>query len=573
VENQFRPKQRELRGPAGGLLSWARRHEWLIVGVLAILAFGLGVLGILLHPQANAGERASWQDAVYFSIRLFKLDYDLPGSGVDPYAADTWMLQVARVLAPLTVAFALVKGLMLATARWFNLLAISRWKEHAVVCGAGERGRQLACALRGDGWRVVVIEKDENVDTLADVRESGARVIIGSATDPARQKEARLDQAAIVAAVTPCEESNLEVVLAASRRPAGRPLRALAHATRPFAEMFETQPPFDRIEEGREFRFFDHDVAAARRLVGDYSPALVPGLLESMRPARILVAGDGDLLPELLAVITMQCQYAGDSPPAITALVADLDALGRRFPLHHPQLGLVADLRVQAMSLPQLLRLDVETLDSSVRDRPFHLAFVACRKDIDTLSLARTLAQQTGCIAHDVIAGLRPSTQLMRLFVDKQPLAGVQTHDIVVLGCSGDVVLQGSLDQVARRIHESYLEGQLKAGRLPGATPALVPWAQLPEGLRQANRSQADHVPIKRRTLAISSAPDVVEALTVAEHRRWMADRIMAGWRHGAERDDGRRIHPCIRPFEELTEAEKQKDRDTVLAAMHSGGD
>lgn len=151
MENQFRPKQRDHRLRAGVLLTWARRHEWLIVGMLAVLAFVLGVLGVLMHPHANAGERASWQDAVYFSVRLFKLDYDLQGNGVDPYAADTWMLQVARVLAPLTVAFALVKGLMLATARWFNLWAISRWKGHAVVCGAGERGRQLAWLCEGTG--------------------------------------------------------------------------------------------------------------------------------------------------------------------------------------------------------------------------------------------------------------------------------------------------------------------------------------------------------------------------------------------------------------------------------------
>lgn len=566
MESRQRPVDR--RRPAAGLVSWAKRHEWLIVGLLAILAFVLGVVGVKALPPVENEMPATWQDAVYFSIRLFKLDYDLQGKGVDPYAADSWMLQVARVLAPLTVAFALVKGLMLATAQWLNLWAISWWKGHAVVCGAGERGRQLACALRARRWRVVVIEKDSDADTLADVRESGARLIIGSGTDPARQKEARLEHAAIVAAVTPCEESNLEVVLAASRRPAGRPLRALAHATRPFAEMFETQAPFDRIGQGVECRFFDHDVAAARRLVGEYAPNLIPDLLEEMRPARVLVAGNGELLPELLAVIVTQCQYAGVHPPVVTALVTDRDALGRRFPLHHPQLHLVADLRVKSTTLPQLLRLDLATLDPGVRDRPIDLAFVACREDVDTLSLARTLAQQSGCIAHDVIAGLRPSTQIMRLFIDKQPLTGVQSHDLVVLGCSGDVVLEERLDRVAKRIHESYFEGQLKAGRPEGSAPALVPWTQLPESLRQANRSQADHLPIKRQTLAISHSAEMIEALAVAEHRRWMADRIVSGWRYGPDRDDARRIHPHIRPYDELSETEKRKDRDTVLTAM-----
>ena len=33
---------------------------------------------------------------------------------------------------------------------------------------------------------------------------------------------------------------------------------------------------------------------------------------------------------------------------------------------------------------------------------------------------------------------------------------------------------------------------------------ALVPWEDLPDGLRQANRAQADHIAIKRRTLEVS---------------------------------------------------------------------
>jgi len=118
--------------------------------------------------------------------------------------------------------------------------------------GAGERGRQLALALLHEGQRVVVIEKDDSAEMLADIRAAGGQVVIGSATDPAKQAEARLEQASIVAVVTPCEESNLQVVLAASRRRKGFPVRAIAHATRAFAEMFETQPPFDRIVDGRE---------------------------------------------------------------------------------------------------------------------------------------------------------------------------------------------------------------------------------------------------------------------------------------------------------------------------------
>jgi len=548
---------------------WLKRHEWTLVGMVAVVAFVLGAVGMRWQLTAHGAE-ATWADAAYFGLRLFTFEYDLGGEGDAPYAADNWLLQVARFLAPATLTYAVVKGLMLAAAYQFNLWRLSRWKGHAVICGAGERGRQLAVALRKEGRKVVVIEKNEHVDTLADIRAAGARVVVGSGTDPARQADARLEHAAIVAAVTPCEESNLQVVLAASRRRSGLPLRALAHATRSFADMFETRPPFARIVGGKECGFFDHDVAASRLLVTRYASDLVPDLLSASRPPRLLLAGDGDILPELLGVVVTQCQYAGADVPCIDLVIVDADALAREFPLSHPQLALVVDLHLHVKPLPLVLRLDLAELRSDVHEHPYDLAIVACREDIETLTLARNLAQQTGRVRRDIVAGLRPSTQLMRLFIDEQPLAGVQPHDLVALGCSAEIVLHGRLDVVARAIHEAYLADQQAAGRLQGSAPALVPWEELPEGLRQANRAQADHIPIKRRTLAICDSAATIEALAVAEHRRWMAEKIVANWRHAVDRNDARRLHPSIRPYDELSDTEKQKDRNTVAAARNA---
>jgi hypothetical protein len=187
---------------------WLKRHEWTLVGAVAVFAFVIGAVGMRLQLAAQGAE-ATWADAAYFSLRLFTFEYDLGGEGSAPYAASNWLLQVARFLAPTTLTYAVVMGLLVAAAYQFNLWRLSRWKGHAVVCGAGERGRRLAVALRKEGRRVVVIEKDEQVDTLADIRAAGARVVMGSGTDPARQTEARLAHAAIVAAVTPWAASTL----------------------------------------------------------------------------------------------------------------------------------------------------------------------------------------------------------------------------------------------------------------------------------------------------------------------------------------------------------------------------
>jgi hypothetical protein len=57
---------------------------------------------------------------------------------------------------------------------------------------------------------------------------------------------------------------------------------------------------------------------------------------------------------------------------------------------------------------------------------------------------------------------------------------------------------------------------------------------------------------------------DQIEIMAVMEHRRWWADRSLNGWRFAEERDDINLLHPNMIPYADLSEADKQKDRDSV---------
>ena len=58
---------------------------------------------------------------------------------------------------------------------------------------------------------------------------------------------------------------------------------------------------------------------------------------------------------------------------------------------------------------------------------------------------------------------------------------------------------------------------------------------------------------------------DELEILSIMEHGRWWADRALNGWQFGSTRDDARKIHPNMVPYDDLSEADKQKDRDSVM--------
>jgi ryanodine receptor 2 len=60
----------------------------------------------------------------------------------------------------------------------------------------------------------------------------------------------------------------------------------------------------------------------------------------------------------------------------------------------------------------------------------------------------------------------------------------------------------------------------------------------------------------------------LIEELAEAVHNGWAEERRRSGWRYGAERDDVHMLHPCLVPYEELSESEREVDRCTVIATL-----
>lgn len=60
----------------------------------------------------------------------------------------------------------------------------------------------------------------------------------------------------------------------------------------------------------------------------------------------------------------------------------------------------------------------------------------------------------------------------------------------------------------------------------------------------------------------------LMEEMARHVHEEWMRRRLSEGWRLGAVRDDSRREHPCLVPYDELPESEKEYDRATALETL-----
>lgn len=132
--------------------------------------------------------------------------------------------------------------------------------------------------------------------------------------------------------------------------------------------------------------------------------------------------------------------------------------------------------------------------------------------------------------------------------------------------------------RMAQTFHEHYVNDKPK--KLP---ENLRPWKNLPETYQTANLEQARYAveilraagfdvrPKSGKRGAISNFTGkawrrAVERMAELEHGRWNVERLRDGWRFGRPRDDTRKLHDCLVPWENLPESIREYDRNAVRA-------
>jgi len=108
-----------------------------------------------------------------------------------------------------------------------------------------------------------------------------------------------------------------------------------------------------------------------------------------------------------------------------------------------------------------------------------------------------------------------------------------------------------------------------------------MPFEELPPDIKRSNEAAARRIPdilalvgLKVETGAATAEEETVvsdqlqrhiEPLAEEEHKGWMANAESEGLRFAEVRDDKKGLHNCLRPFHELIDLDKKKDRDTVM--------
>lgn len=84
-------------------------------------------------------------------------------------------------------------------------------------------------------------------------------------------------------------------------------------------------------------------------------------------------------------------------------------------------------------------------------------------------------------------------------------------------------------------------------------------------------RKKTEYTPHPIDTQDVELSPKLMglaERIAKNVHDVWSQARIEQGWTYGTERDDQNKKHPCLVPYEELSEEEKDYDRNTAIQTL-----
>ena len=109
----------------------------------------------------------------------------------------------------------------------------------------------------------------------------------------------------------------------------------------------------------------------------------------------------------------------------------------------------------------------------------------------------------------------------------------------------------------------------------------------LPEDIKYSNMDNALHIPTKLLSIGYRIRPvkkgyksvtlplneDETETMASVEHIRWSWDKRLNGWIYGNVKDISNKVHPGLIPYQDLSESEKEKDRELVrlIPSLTSG--
>lgn len=556
-----------------------RYIQWIFIGGMAIATLVLGFIGFSKLSIA-LGENRSFLDIFYLTLQLITLE-----SGAVPGPVP-WELELARFFAPLIAAYAALRALMLIFRQEFQKLRLKFFKDHTVICGLGRKGVVLSQRFRSQNNRVVVIEINEGNDMIDQCRDQGMIVLIGDATDREMLRKARVHKARYLISVCSDDGMNAEVAVRAREFVSSQKNKVLtcgAHIvdTRLCHLLREREIELGKTDAFR-LEFVNIYDTGARFWLKDHPPFSEYSDASNTRP-HILFVGLGYFGEILLVQVAQKWSSLSTNPSAklhMTVIDKDANLKVKSLRLRYPRLENFFDLEPLQMDVESPAFERGDFLFDSSQGCDITRVFICLDNDSLGLSAALSLRHRFRKKTIPIVVRMSHGAGLANLLKSEEPSddggAVIHAFGLIDQTCQPDLILGGAHEILSRAIHEDYILEQEASGQTPETNPAMVPWDELTEDLKESNRFQADHIGAKLKAIGcglelttdwdtelFEFTQDEIELMAQMEHERWMEERHRNGWKMGPKNLKKKRT-PYLVLWEELEEDMKERDREPV---------
>jgi RyR domain/TrkA-N domain len=535
------------------------KNFWWLAAALLIFFLGLGCYGWKETFEATTGHY-SWSHLIFHTLELADGEAAVV---VDHLHEQHWAVLVAEWGVKAVLLVAIFQSAAIIFSRKFRKWRFRNIVGHQVYVGLGPHNCKLALQTLHAGGKVAVIESDDHHPTIGELEDKGALVLCGSPGDRKLLRAARTACASRLVVATGKDELNVEVadhaatVISERKEETGKSVEILVCVD---------SPDLREVLRGR-WALLEHSPRLNARLVS-FLPVALRDLLMKLacemavnpgiraRGPRILVVAERAFTEEFLPLAISFLQFTGDARPHFW-VCTQRPGEARRFARCYPAVDLVAQvcfLEEEADTI--LLAGELEGLDLDG-------AVICMENETTTLTMAdRMMHSPKFHVAR--VRALTHAQPLIRLMQDER----LEVFPLLEHGGKSPEFGDHTFEQSVRENHEAYLEGLSEEARK--TKPNAKPWELLPEAFKESNRWAVLHRAVKRTVWEAVPAHErdsVLELLSRSEHQRWMAEKIMDGWIAG-KRDNARKIHDDIRPYDDLDEAVKSYDRDQVRKAL-----
>lgn len=543
------------------------------IAILIIVSFATGIYGWVDYFQAN-GKEIDLPTSIFLTLQLFTMN-----NGFEEIHIPL-TLNIARFLAPLSLAGAIITALVSNTSRsLLSLKAKLFYRNHIVIVGLNTNSLILARNLSDNNGKpkVLIIDPDPDLALWEKAMEQKTSILQKDYYSSRLLQDAGIKKASLLL-LNAGDEVNISILN-------GSALKNLAITV--IVDIAD-QPTFQQLKDipsskfGKaNVHFTNLNLLIASQIADAFSPDHFEPIAPDTNPIHVVFAGDNPIMHPLIDECGRMYHFANLQKPRFTVISNDADTFSRELLKRQPLFTEVADINFYDLhTYPN------KTISGS--DPVASLCFVAFNNLAEGIQMAERLRQlfyaRYQTLHKPQIILINPDDNSILSMVPgfEENLKNLNIQHIQTgQYLSKEVVVENreKYDIIAK-----FINSQFSSEILKDLADVDELWSNLSPSEKDYNRFPARHYHIKLRTMGAAIVPqtdprdefnletvsdDMRLLLARMEKNRWNAEKFLTGFVPGQYNDDKNlekflkkelKYHPALKTWEQISQEEKVKD-------------